>query len=86
MLNLCLHRVTPFLDYICKKRWKFDILDLLVIIKDVLVLIRQLMDTILKVNPLSFHVMYHSLVTLSIVNMAPQTSFRTRHNRLFHKK
>ena len=60
MLDLRLHRVTPFLDYICKKRWKFDILDLLVIIKDVSVLIRQLMDTIVKVDPLSFHFMHHS--------------------------
>ena len=55
MLDLCLHRVTPFLDYICKKQWKFDIL-----IKAISVLIKQLIDTIVKVNPLSFHFMYHS--------------------------
>ena len=46
--------------YMQKKRWKFGILDLLIIIKDVSVLIRQLMDTIMKVDPLSFHCMYHS--------------------------
>ena len=39
---------------------KFDIFDLLVVIKDILVLIRQLMDTLLKIDHLSFHLIYHS--------------------------
>ena len=46
------------------------------------------MDTILKIDHLSFHfiiIIHHAL--LPGVNMAPQAcnSFKTRHNRLFHK-
>ena len=49
-----------FRIYMMQKGCKFDIFGLLVIIKDLLVLRRQLMDTILKKYPLSFLSMYHS--------------------------
>ena len=43
-----------------QKGCKFGIFDLIALINDISVSMRQLMNTILNVDPLRFHSMYHS--------------------------
>ena len=50
----------PLFRLYMQNGWKFDIFDLLVVIKNILVLMRQLMDTILEIDHLSFHFIYNS--------------------------
>ena len=69
-----------------KKGCEFHILDLFVIMRDKLVLIRQPMATIKKIDPpskLILFIIHHAI--LSSVNKTPHNSFRTRHTRPFYK-
>ena len=69
-----------------QKGCKFHILDLFVIMRDKLILIRQPMATIMKKDPprkLILFIIHHAI--LSIVNKTPHNSFRTRHARPFNK-
>ena len=52
-----------FCLYMMQKVCRYDIFDFIVIIK---VLIRQLMDTILKLRPFSLDFMYHSPCYITI--------------------
>ena len=68
------------------KGCKFHILDLFVIMRDKLVLIRQPMATIKKIDPpskLILFIIHHAI--LSSVNETPHNSFRTCHIRPFYK-
>ena len=68
-----------------QKGCKFHILDLFVIMRDKLVLIRQPMAIITKKDPSSkliLFIIHHAI--LSSVNKTPHNSFRTRHARPFY--
>ena len=69
-----------------QKGCTFHILDLFVIMIDKLVLIRQPMATITKIDlpsKLILFIIHHAI--LSSVNKTPHNSFRIRHTRPFYK-